>query len=116
MTRCSNHERLMTAALVAISAVLIVDPYSAVADDAVDFGIFWGLALAVEDACEQYAVRTDAAMGGHLSAAEYEYATSIVDRERANGLRLVEKLGCDQAAEEAVKLTGKSFSWVWEVR
>lgn len=88
---------------------------AAIADPAVDFGRFWGAVLAIEDRCEQYLVRTDAIMGSHLSQKDYRHAESLVDGERVKAGRLVERLGCDRAAEEAAKLSGKSFFEVWEL-
>ncbi len=85
------------------------------ADDAVDFGIFWGTVLAIEDKCENYFVRPDAVMGNHLSAKDYEFAKAMVDDERAKAARVVDKIGCDEAAKEAAKLSGKSFFKVWEI-
>tara|TARA_R100000365_G_C2731970_1_gene62063 strand:+ start:829 stop:1149 length:321 start_codon:yes stop_codon:yes gene_type:complete len=94
--------------------VLIAGP--TFADDAVSFGNFLGVALAIEDACPQYYVLTAATSGGHLDGKDYQYAMSLVEqsRERATGAIVV--LGCDDAAREAAKMVDMSFFEVWEVR
>lgn len=87
----------------------------AYADDAVNFGRFLGLASAIEDACPKYTVRTDAVMGDHLSGPDYKYALELSDQEKLKAKTVIKKIGCDLSAEGAVKLSGKTYSEIWEV-
>lgn len=88
----------------------------AAADEAVRFTKFLGVVSAIEDACASYYVRTDATMGNHLSASDYQYAMTNHEAEKRKAEKAVALLGCEEAAKEAVKLTDLSFFEVWEIR
>src|SRR5690606_35534860 len=74
------------------------------ADDAVSFGNFLGVVLAIEEACPQYYVLTDATTGGDLDGKEYQYAMSLVEQSKERAASSIAVLGCDDAAREAVKM------------
>jgi hypothetical protein len=98
------------------AVVLVAFPSLGYADEASDFALFWGTVLAIEDQCPQYLSRTDAISGAHLSGQDYQWAASQVDRLRSSAAKTVEHLGCDKSAEEAAKLMGYSFFYLWEVQ
>lgn len=87
----------------------------AYADDAVNFGRFLGLISAIEDFCPKYTVRTDAVMGGDLSEPDYQSALKLSDQEKLKAKTVIQKIGCDRSAQDAVTLSGKTFFEVWEV-
>ncbi len=116
MPTCSPGRKYIPLAVAVVTSVLVLGASAVQADDASEFGMFMGLSLAIEDKCEQYFLRTDAAMGDHLSAVEHDHASSMVETERAKALQVVDKLGCERAADEAAKLARKPFAQVWEVR
>ncbi|MCY1705474.1 hypothetical protein [Pannonibacter sp. SL95] len=97
-------------------AAVLVPTLSHAKDPAVEFARFWGAVLAIEDACEAYEVKTDAVMGNHLSARDYAYAETLVEKERLSAETLVATLGCDEAAKDVLRMTDRSFFEVWNKR
>lgn len=98
----------------AVATYMMVMP--AFAFDAVSFGNFLGVVSAIEEACPQYYVLTDATLGSELDGKDYQYALNLAEMSKERAAGAIAMLGCDDAAREAAKMVDMSFFDVWEVK
>lgn len=95
---------------------LILYPVTAQADAADQFARFEVGVLAVEDRCNDYYSLTDATVGHHLTADEYQRAQSQLPELRPRMAKTLENMSCQKAAEAVSEIGGLPYLKVWERR
>jgi hypothetical protein len=82
-------------------------------DNWLSFSRGWGYALAIEERCPDYQVRTDAVMGSSLSGQDYRQAEVGVLTFRDQFWERNPAMSCTDARAEAARLLGGTIDEVW---